>query len=56
MSADEVLMAARLAADTLLAILPMLPHDKAKEILHDVSVKETNRLADAAEQLKFGGT
>ena len=54
MSVDQVLSAARLAADTLLALLPLLPHDKAKDVLNELSVRETNRLADAAEQLKFG--
>ncbi len=51
MTPEAILAAARLAADVLLALVP---HDKAQEILTQRSVDETNRLADAAEVLKFG--
>lgn len=51
MNDELILEAARTAARLLLTLAP----DKAKDILHEESVKETNRLADAAEQLKFPG-
>jgi len=47
-----IIVAAEKAADLLLALVP---HDKAHDILTQRSVDETNRLADVAEQLKFGG-
>jgi len=47
-----ILVAAEKAVDLLLALVS---HDKAHDILTQRSVDETNRLADVAEQLKFGG-
>jgi hypothetical protein len=49
MTPEQALDAARIAAKLLLTLAP----DRAHDILHEESVRETNRLADAAEQLKF---
>ncbi len=52
-SPEEIaLKAARIAADLLLTLLP---HEDAKRVLDEQSVKLTNALADAAEDVKFGG-
>lgn len=50
MTPEEILLAARLAAATLLALAPK---EEAHRILDEESVKLTNRMADTAEQIKF---
>lgn len=52
MTPAQVLEAARLAADVLLALVP---HDTAKTVLDEAAVKRANRDADIAEAIKFGG-
>lgn len=52
MTPAEVLDAARLAADVLLALVP---HDKAAVLLSEAAAKRANAMADAAEALKFPG-
>lgn len=53
MNPGDVLKAAQLAADVLLALLPP---DDAKRVLDERSVALTNALADAAEAVKFSGS
>ncbi len=51
MTPAEVLTAARIASDLLLALVP---HERASELLSEAAVRRANALADAAEAAKFG--
>ena len=51
MTPADVLSAARLAADLLLALAP----DDAQAHLDEAAVRRANAVADTAEALKFGG-
>lgn len=50
MTPEQILEAARVAADLLLALAPT----RARELLTDAEIKQANAVADAAEQAKFG--
>lgn len=52
MTPDQILEAARLAADIMLALVP---RDKAAELLDEQAIKRANLAADLAEAIKFGG-
>ncbi len=51
MTPAQVMEAARLAADVLLALVS---HEQARAVLDDAEIRRANALADAAERLKFG--
>ena len=53
MTPQELLDAARAAADFIVAVLPA---DVAHQVINDASVRRANAIANAAEAVKFGDT
>ncbi len=50
MTPDQILSAARLTVDLLLALVP---HEQASQLLDDAAVKRSNDRVDEAEAIKF---